>query len=265
MLTPDKEESLYHTLLVLEGTSIASKKADDRIRTLLEQHGTLKNAHNQQLSLFEPDIGWLAEKLEKAPDFRTITVNNPEYPDWLKELNATPVIYARGNLELLKTQTIAVIGTRHPTQEALEEGREKCRKLLNENYTIVSGLASGCDTLGHKQAIEHDSRTIAVIGTPLDKHYPPENRQLQEQIAKEHLLITPFPIGITTRQSHFAYRNHLTVSLSKEGIVVIQADDKSGTQHAIRHASRQGKTIYALPNNFDKGYKWVEKYRPAKT
>ncbi|MCX6709076.1 MAG: DNA-processing protein DprA [Candidatus Woesearchaeota archaeon] len=70
---------------------------------------------------------------------------------------------------------------------------------------------------------------------------------------------------MTTYQSHFAYRNRLTVSLSKEGIVVVQADDESGTQHAIRHAHKQNKKIYALPNNFGKEYKWVEKYKPAKT
>ncbi|MCX6709077.1 MAG: DNA-processing protein DprA [Candidatus Woesearchaeota archaeon] len=132
MLTPDQEESLYHVLLI-EDISTASGKADDRLRKLLEQHGTLKNAYKP--GLFKPETKRLEKRLERT-DFKTITINSPEYPDWLKKLHATPVFYAQGDLELLKTKTIAVIGTRHPTQEALSKRTPAHHAIPNRNNNI---------------------------------------------------------------------------------------------------------------------------------
>ncbi len=253
----DKKESICHAALILEGKlSIGSHIADQRLRRLLEHDKTLENlyrTYHQQLEMFPNKTITMLEKKVENIEFKTITINSPEYPDWLKKLNTTPVLYAQGNLELLNNKTIAVVGTRHPEPEDIFAGIKAVQQL--SEYTIVSGLAMGCDTIGHTNA----QTTIAVIGTPLDKHYPPVNHDLQNRIAKEHLLITPFPIGITTYPGHFAYRNQLTVSLSKEGILVIRADDQSGTKHAIKHALKQGKKVYALPNNYGKGYKWTRK------
>ncbi|WP_249114146.1 DNA-processing protein DprA, partial [Vibrio parahaemolyticus] len=121
---------------------------------------------------------------------------------------------------------------------------------MNAGYqAIVSGLAAGSDTLGHQAALKYSGRTIAVIGTPLDQYFPKENRELQDEIAKNHLLVSEYPIGIRSFGSFFANRNRTTVGLSSEGVVVARAGDRSGTQYAIRHCVEQGKQLYALENN----------------
>jgi DNA processing protein len=116
--------------------------------------------------------------------------------------------------------------------------------------------------LGHTSAIELNEKTIAVLGTPLTSSYPKENKELQEEIAKNHLLVSEYPIGIRSFGSYFASRNRTTVGLSTDGVVVARAGDKSGTQYAIRFSIDQGKPVYVLENNIhEKNYEWVSKYK----
>jgi len=175
--------------------------------------------------------------------------------------HATPVLYAIGDLELLYSKTIGVVGTRRIEKKPDIDAANSClARLIEKEYTIVSGLASECDTLAHRFAVENGGKTIAVLGTPLDVYYPKENTKLQDEIAENHLLISQYPVGIDTTGACFAHRNTTTVGLSKEGLVVLLSPDKSGTLHAVSECVETGKQLYVLEHNIDRGFQWVEKY-----
>ena len=270
----NKLENLYHTALIYsKKVGIGTEKANEKLKRLLKDHGSFEGVYNHffnRLLTDEEDpkktkgLEKLVKSLDKIDfDFRLLTVNDVEFPDHLAMIEgAPPAIYVRGDIELLNKTSIGVVGTRDLTDsKERSEGNAVVKRIVDKEYVVVSGLAAGCDTLGHSRAIEYGGKTIAVIGTPLNKSYPKENRKLQELIAEEHLLVSQYPIGINTFPSHFAHRNITTAGLSTEGIIVIKAGDKSGTQHAIRHCLNQDKPLYVLANNFGKGYEWVERHR----
>jgi DNA processing protein len=262
--TKSQTESFYHALLVLrKSLSIGTLSADKKTRAMLEKYGSFENIFQKSLDLFPEDFlkSDLAEELKdktERHDFRTLTVNDALFPQFLKAIPyASPVLYVKGNISLLDTKTIAVVGTRELSQNNVEDAESCLERLLKKGYTIVSGLAEGCDALAHKYAVRHNGSTIAVLGTPLDRSYPKENKKLQEEIAKNHLLISQYPIGLRPFPSYFAHRNITTVGLSKEGVVVIEAPDSSGTQHAIKECVKTKKPLYVLENNLERGFEWT--------
>ena len=191
-LTRDKKESLYHaTLILTKQLRIGTPSADNNTRELLEQHGSFEAIFRKEAGLFAdevlrktPNVEEILKTLENEADFETFTINDPEYP--LRNVpDSTPVLYLRGDKEYFKTKTIAVVGTRKPEQIDLDEGEKILERLLAQNYTIVSGLADGCDTLAHRHAVEKKGKTIAVLRTPLDKTRK-KIKELQETIAQQH-------------------------------------------------------------------------------
>ena len=204
-LSEDQLESICHVALVLNKTiQIGSQKADQKLRKLLQEHGSFKelyiaertakiesNMFKEQMkgelekdllsSLYE--INGMKKVIEETGriDFKTLTINDSKFPAGLRIESATPVIYYQGNLDLLKNPTIAVVGTRKPEYEDWLQGKLICKEIV-KTYTIVSGLASGCDTIGHKCAVDNGAKTIAVLGTPLNKYYPNENEDLKNLI-----------------------------------------------------------------------------------
>ncbi|MBS3124316.1 DNA-processing protein DprA [Candidatus Woesearchaeota archaeon] len=262
------KESFYHALLIQQHKiSIGSDKAERDLRLILSRHDNLESYY-QSLNL--PSIKELSQPFRKLirtyerleMNLGLLSITSKSYPLELKDVDiATPLLYYRGNQELLNSKVMAVIGTRRlEDPQDISDGKKIVERLVNANYTILSGLALGCDTLAHKTAIDFNGKTIAVLGTPLDKIYPPENADYQDFMGREHLLVSQYPIGITTYPSHFAHRDKTQVHLS-EGVVVIRADDKSGAQHAIKEAAKRNKPIYALKNNYGKGYSWLHTYQ----
>jgi DNA processing protein len=118
-----------------------------------------------------------------------------EYPNKLRDADyPVAVLYYRGWWDLINSRSVAVVGTRTPSEDGIKRARTLVRELVKEGFTIVSGLAKGIDRVAHETAIEADGRTIAVLGTPISHVYPAENRELQEKIAQEFLLISQVPI-----------------------------------------------------------------------
>jgi len=148
--------------------------------------------------------------------------------------------------------SIAAVGTRELFEEdendkkAINKAKEFLEDKIKNNYAIVSGLALGCDTVAHKTAIEKGGKTIAVLGAPLDRYYPPENKELQKQMEKTQLVLSQYPFGINVWPNFFAHRNITTVALAKEGILVIKTKEKSGTNYAIKNCVMQNKKLYAI-------------------
>lgn len=268
----NKRESFFHAALIYQRRIKAGQAGDQELRGLLGKHNSLEEIFQKEYPLLchEDILGGmrgikrLILRLEKLPfQFEALTVNDERFPEELKRCpEAAPVLYARGDLALIGAKNIAVVGTRELEDRVdIEEGRKILQRLLDKGYGVVSGLAKGCDTLAHRYMVEGGGRTIAILGTPLDKYYPKENKELQELIASEHLLISQYPIGVKTQPHCFAHRNKTLVTLAKEGVVVIRAGDKSGTQYAIRHCLEQGKLLYVLEHNLELGYQWTEKLK----
>ncbi len=270
-LNKDQKLAWFHAALILtKNVPVGSVTANSKLRDMLLNIGSFEDIYNQHYSMFPIEKN-IENQLDRAYskinfDFKAITINDPEYPEKLRSVDgATPVLYCRGDLSLLNAnKTISFVGTRElHNPEHVRHGDAVIGRLLNAGYqAIVSGLAAGSDTLGHQAALKYSGRTIAVLGTPLDQYFPKENRELQDEIARNHLLVSEYPIGIRSFGSFFANRNRTTVGLSSAGVVVARASDRSGTQYAIRHCVEQGKQLYALENNiYEPEYQWVQKYK----
>lgn len=122
------------------------------------------------------------------------------------------------------------MGSRGASEEGRRRAQQLARDLVRAQIVVISGLALGIDAAAHSAALAHGGRTIAVIGTPLEKAYPAENAELQEQIHRQHLLLSPFPAGTRTFQSHFPERNRVMAHIAR-ATVIIEAGDTSGMLH----------------------------------
>ncbi|MBV6660605.1 DNA-protecting protein DprA [Pseudomonas yamanorum] len=260
-----------HAALVLsKKINIGSAKANDDLKRKIIDACSVERLYDEYFSMFpvDEDIGRkISDRLNRyKSQFSAITCLDEGYPEKLKAFPGTPpIIYVQGDQQLLHCRkSIAFVGTRELYQIThIEHGERVVRRLLDSGYdVIVSGLALGSDTLGHRAAIKFGGRTIAVLGTPLDLSYPKENKALQAEIGVSNLLVSEYPIGIGSFGSYFANRNRTTVALSSDGVVVARAGDKSGTQYAIRICIEQFKQLYVLENNIQEtSYEWVRKYK----
>jgi DNA processing protein len=140
---------------------------------------------------------------------------------------------------------VSVIGTREVSPVGLRRTQDLARLLVARGIAVVSGLARGVDTCAHRTAIEAGGRTIAVIGTPLDHFYPPENEELQRKIMAEHLAISQFPAGYPAERKNFAIRNR-TMALVSHATVIVEAGEGSGTLHQGWEALRLGRPLFLL-------------------
>lgn len=265
----NKTESLYHLALIkLKMVFPGSEKGNNDLRKWLETYGSLQEAFSNvtgQKSLeggLEKNLSPIQRKLENF-DFQAVTFQDPRFPQHLKGVKgATPILYASGDISLWNKKSIAIVGTRElHNSEDREDGEKIVQDVLDKEYVVVSGLAEGCDELAHRYTATHGGKTIAVLGTPLDKHYPSRNRDLQDAIRKEHLLVSQYPIGMSTFPTYFALRNKTTVGIATHGVVVILAGDKSGTQHAIKECLAQDKELYILRNNLNHDYQWTKRLK----
>lgn len=160
--------------------------------------------------------------------------------------NAPPILYLRGSVELLRSGSrVSVVGTRSPTPEGLHRAAAVTEALVQRRIVVVSGLAAGIDTMAHTTAIQRGGRTVAVLGTELDRCYPKENRALQERIATEHLLVSQFAPGESPGKGSFPMRNR-TMALLTDATVIVEAGEGSGTLHQGWEALRLGRLLFLM-------------------
>ncbi len=152
-------------------------------------------------------------------------------------------LWCAGDLSLMRHGRVAVVGTRTPTSGGVTRARRLARELGQAGVVVVSGLARGVDTEALAAALKSRGRVIGVIGTPLDKAYPAENKRLQERIYGEHLLISQFPPGQRVHQGNFPTRNRLMAALS-DATAIIEAGDNSGTLHQAAECVRLGRRLF---------------------
>ncbi len=198
--------------------------------------------------------------------FSALFYGDLEYPTTLRDAkNPIEVLYYQGNLDLLSSEAVSVVGSRKPTDEGRRRARKIARLLVENDFTVMSGLATGIDTEAHQAAIKANGRTISVIGTALNEVYPKENTELQRQIAKEFLLVTQVPFYQYSMQDYrrnrgfFPERNK-TMSALSQATIIVEASETSGTLIQARAALQQGRKLFILKSCFDRGLEWPERF-----
>jgi DNA processing protein len=172
---------------------------------------------------------------------------DPGYPQRLKEVpDAPPMLYCRGDMQLLHAPCVAVVGSRDCSPEGMVVAREITGQLSAAGITIVSGLAIGIDSQAHLAALRHPGRTVAVLGTGIDVAYPKSNAALFAQIASEGLILTEFMPASPPDAKHFPIRNRLISGLSL-GVLIVEATRRSGSLITARCALEQNREVYAVP------------------
>jgi DNA processing protein len=198
-----------------------------------------------------------------------IRVNHAgDYPTKLRDArHPIELLYFQGTWELAESRCVAVVGSRIPTEEGKQRAARLARKLVEKDFTVVSGLAAGIDTAAHTAAIAATGgRTIAVIGTPLGKCYPPANKELQDRIAREFLLVSQVPVLRYREQDYrlnrfFFPERNVTMSALTEATIIVEASDTSGSLTQARAALQQGRKLFILDSCFArKDLKWPAAY-----
>jgi len=181
-----------------------------------------------------------------------------DYPAKLRDArHPVELLYYRGAWEITETRCVAVVGSREASPDGIRRAERLARELVDRDFTVVSGLAKGVDSAAHRGAIARGGRTISVIGTPLGSCYPKENADLQEEIARDHLLISQVPVLRYAKQApqhnrlFFPERN-VTMSALTEGSIIVEAGDTSGTLTQARAALHQGRKLFILDNCFQR-------------
>jgi len=178
-----------------------------------------------------------------------ISLFHSAYPKRLLEIYNPPLgLFYQGDLALLSKKSLAVIGARDFTIYGERVVEKFVPELIKEDMVIVSGLARGIDSIAHRTCLKNGGSTIGVIGCGLDCYYPKENQSLQEQLVKEHLLLSEYCQGTKPLKHHFPARNRIIAGIS-HGICIIEAKERSGTFITAELALNEGRDVFAVPGS----------------
>lgn len=176
-----------------------------------------------------------------------ITIYSPYYPELLKEGVEPPFcLYCKGDINLLKTECIAIVGSRKITEYGKVITTEFAREFIKANLTVVSGLAMGVDAIAHSVALENKGNTIAVMAGGFKHIYPQSNYWLYEDICKNGLVVTEYVPDAEPMAYNFPVRNRIIAGLSR-GVLVTEAGAKSGALHTKNYAIDSGRDVFAIP------------------
>ena len=177
--------------------------------------------------------------------------DDPDYPLAFSRIPDMPlVLYCTGDPRWLNEPgTVGIVGSRKPTEYGLNAAADIGGELAKNGAIIVSGLADGLDSAGHRAAVKNDCPTIAVMGVPIDRTYPAANAALRQQIERKGCIISEYPpYSEYVGPNCFLQRNRLIAALSS-AVLVVEAREKSGTMSTVAHAERYGKPVYAVPGS----------------
>ncbi len=225
--------------------------------SLLNVSGISKNLANKILkkideyhkycSIIEREL----EKLQKN-NAKWITFWSEEYPKNLKNIFAPPIIlYYKGELTEQDLNSIAIVGTRLPTQYGKNISENFAGQLANQGITVVSGMARGIDSSAHFGALKNSGRTIAIIGSGLDVIYPAENKNLFNQITENGAVISEYKLGTKPDAQNFPKRNRIISGISL-GTLVVETKLSGGALQTAQFALDQNKEVFAVPGNLGK-------------
>ena len=181
---------------------------------------------------------------------RLIHWEESEYPKRLLEIyDPPPLLYVRGNEQVLNRYTISIVGTRRPTPYGNQIAERLARDLAEHGLIVASGLARGIDSSAHRGACAASrGGTIGVLGSGIDVVYPKENRKLFEEVEKRGAIITEFPMGTYPAPENFPVRNRIVAGMPL-GVVVVEGAQYSGSLITARLAMEFGREVFAVPGN----------------
>jgi DNA processing protein len=248
------------------GFNRASGVGPARVRMLLDHFGTVEAAwrasgeelaaagldrrsigsilETQRTVDLEAEVSRLAQR-----DFRLLTWDDSSYPERLREIPASPpVLYLWGDLHPKDQWAVAIVGTRAMTEYGHSVAGEIASGLAGRGVTIISGMARGVDAVAHRAALRSGGRTIAVLGSGLDRLYPPEHRGLAQEIADSGCVISDYPLGTEPEGGNFPPRNRIISGLARV-VVVVEAGESSGALITAGFAAEQGRDVFAVPGD----------------
>lgn len=207
-------------------------------------HAQLAHQKSSRSRYMPPDDVRLV-KLGDLLDFCRRPIGDGQNDLFRRSGEAEPEIYLAGDYNLLLRPSVSVIGARDVSEEGMRRASRVAREMAKAGIVVTSGLAKGVDTSAHNGALDVGGDTVAVIGTPLDKCYPAENAELQQEIWQRHLLVSQFTPGQRTFPSDFPKRNRLMAQLS-DASVIVEASDTSGTLHQAAECVRLGRWLFIM-------------------
>ena len=155
---------------------------------------------------------------------------------------APPYLFLKGNVNLLNEKSVCVVGSRNASNESIQKTEKIVKSLIKRNIVVNAGLAKGIDTATHAAALNNGGKTIAVIGTPINQFYPKENRELQERIEKDGLLVSQFPPCNPVNRWNFPTRNGVMSGISL-ATIIMEAGETSGALKQADYALKQGRDV----------------------
>jgi DNA processing protein len=234
-----------------------------RLITQFKSPEMVFNAPRQQLLQVEGMTTRVVNSIRnhKAPDklqreldqidqkgFQLLTMLDPHYPPLLREIpDPPPYLYVYGKLEG-PLDNIAMVGSRHATPYGIATTRSLSEDLARLGITIVSGMARGIDTAAHEGALSGKGKTIAVLGSGLDRVYPSENKKIYHRISQQGAVVSEFPLMTAPEAHNFPIRNRIISGMSL-GTVVVEASKKSGSLITARLAAEQNREVFAVPGS----------------
>ncbi len=240
-----------------------------KVQALLDYYGSLANAWRanefelQKIGLDrraiqtfletrqEVDLDVALARVEQA-SVSLLTWEMSAYPNYLREIpNPPPLLYYQGELREQDQWAVAVVGTRRLTSYGRQVTQDLVAGLVQNNITVVSGLARGIDAIAHKTAVELGGRTLAVLGSGLDCVYPAENRTLAQEIAQgQGAIISEYGLGVQPEAKNFPPRNRIISGLSL-GVIIVEAGERSGALITTNFALEQDREVFAVPGNIN--------------
>lgn len=216
-------------------------------RFLAQQAGLTAKTTNYFVDHFkDSDVDELLVANQGVP---YVCLLDADYPQYLRECFCPPlVLYYAGRRELLADKKLAVVGARNMTPYGQAALKQLLPPVIDQNITIVSGLARGVDGAAHRLTLKHAGKAIAVIGNGLDRIYPRENTDLQNMIMHSGLLLTQYPLGTAPLPFHFPERNRIIAGLST-ACLVVEARQKSGSLITANIAVQENRNVLAVPGS----------------
>lgn len=194
------------------------------------------------------DLEKIWNQIEKQ-GISVLTWEDELYPPRLKEIEQPPpVLYARGEITLDDHYAVAIVGTRRVTPYGRQIAEDLAAFLAGQGITVVSGLARGVDAVAHSAALKAGGRTIAVLGSGVDKIYPPEHLQIAEKMMKQGAVVSDYAVGTPPESANFPPRNRIIAGLSM-ATVVVEAGETSGALITAEFAAEQGREVFAVPGS----------------
>ncbi len=244
---PGFRAALFHRSLSRFSSAAGILKAGKESLTSVPGVG---KAVAEAVASLEAEEAWQRER-EKAGEWGVdiVTFFDEGYPDILRQIHdPPPVLYLRGSITAADAHSLAIVGSRAATVYGKATAERFARALAGRGVTVVSGLARGIDSNAHRGALEGGGRTIAVLGSGMDRLYPPENSRLAAEIASSGAVVTEFPFGSGPEKRHFPMRNR-TISGLSMGLIVVEAAVRSGALITAHLAMEQGREVFAVPGN----------------